>query len=58
MTDAECLTRLVRLEILVAELQAIVDRLVYAAERDDEHLIIEARSLARIATEGLQSDNT
>lgn len=58
MTDAECLTRLVRLEILVAELQAIVDRLVYAAERDDEHLIIEARTLARIATEGLQSDNT
>ena len=45
------LVRLARLEIIVAELRAIVDRIVYAAERDDENLIVEARALAKIAAE-------
>lgn len=45
------LVRLARLEIMVAELRAIVDRIVYAAERDDENLIVEARALAKIAAE-------
>lgn len=45
------LVRLARLEITVAELRAIVDRIVYAAEQDDENLIIEARAIAKIAAE-------
>lgn len=53
MTDAALLARLVRLEILSAELAAIVDLLVYAAEHDDARLVIEARALARAAADGL-----
>ena len=53
MTDSALIARLVRLEILAAELGAIVDRLVYAAELDDEHLVIECRALAQVAAAGL-----
>ena len=51
MTAGRETTRLVRLEILVAELRAIVDLIVYAAERDDETLVAEARAIATIAAE-------
>ena len=53
MTDAAILARLVRLEILAAELGAIVDRLVYASALDDTRLVIEARALAQVAAAGL-----